>query len=316
MKKRGLTGKDMNKLGNPEIPEMGGIAVWAGLNAGITSAIFVSTYLKLIEINLTILLAGYSTILIIAFIGMIDDLVGWKNGLRQWQHALTPIMASLPLMAIKIANPPIRLPFFGFFPAEFIIPGLGIISFGILYSLLFVPIGITGASNATNMLAGLNGLEAGLGAIMAATLSLVLLMLGRVEPLILSIALLFSLLAFLKFNKYPAKIFGGDTLTLMIGATIATICILGDIEKVGVLLMILFFIELTFKAKHKFQTENFGIPQSNGTLKANPRGGSLTQWVMRQGQFTEPQVTSIILGMQLLVSIAVLILVRFELLLI
>jgi UDP-N-acetylglucosamine--dolichyl-phosphate N-acetylglucosaminephosphotransferase len=316
MKRRGLVGKDMNKLDKPDVPELGGIGVWAGLNAGIISAIFTSTYLGLIEINLTVLLAGYSTVLIIAFIGIIDDLIGWKKGLRQWQHALTPLLAALPLMAIKISNPPIRIPLFGFVPADYLIPGIGLVSFGLIYSLIFVPIGITGASNATNMLAGMNGLEAGLGAIIAATLSVVLLAQGKIEPLILSVALLFSLIAFLIYNKYPAKVFGGDSLTLMIGATIAAIVILGDLEKVGIMLMALFFIELVFKAKHKFQSENYGIPQKDGTLKADPRGGSLTQWVMRRGRFTEKQVTGIILGAQALISGLVLFLVKFELILI
>jgi len=225
--------------------------------------------------------------------------------LKQWQHALIPIFAALPLMAINIDNPPIMIPLLGKMSAQLFIPLLGTVSFGVFYSLVLVPIGVTGASNATNMLAGFNGLEAGLGSMIVGTLLAVSFFMDSVEGVILASALLGALLAFLWFNRYPARIFGGDSLTLMTGAGIATIAIIGDIEKIGVMLMALYFIELAFKAKSKFRAECFGLPQKNGTLKPNPKGGSLTHWVMRRGSFTEKQVVLIILSMQGVVCVAV-----------
>ena len=168
MRKRRITGIDVNKLNKPHIPEMGGVTVWIGFSAGILFSIFCFSYLRLIKLNLTLILAGFATIAMIGFLGVIDDLIGWRNGIRQWQHALIPVFAALPLMAVKVSNPPIKLPFLGFVPAEYIIPLVGTVSFGVIYSLILVPIGVTGASNAANMLAGLNGLEAGLGAIIMA----------------------------------------------------------------------------------------------------------------------------------------------------
>lgn len=304
---RGLVGIDMNKASKPKVSEMGGIAVMLGFSFGITTAIFLFSYLSLIQINLTVLLAGFSTILLVGFLGMVDDLIGWKQGIRQWQHALVPLFAALPLMAIKINNPPMVLPFIGLLPPEFILPVFGAVSFGILYSLVLVPLGVTGASNAFNMLAGLNGLEAGLGIICSATLFAVSYLdlsagYGSVEAIIMLAAIIGALLAFFLFNRYPAKIFGGDSLTLMVGASIGSAAIIGNMEKIGVIVMLLFFIELAFKARHRFKSECFGMPQDDGTLKADPKGGSLTQWVMRRGRFTEKQVVSIILGMQLVVS--------------
>ncbi|MDP2841599.1 MAG: hypothetical protein Q8O17_04910 [Candidatus Methanoperedens sp.] len=41
-------------------------------------------------------------------------------------------------------------------------PFLGTLDIGLLYPLLIIPIGMIGASNAFNMLAGYNGLEAGM----------------------------------------------------------------------------------------------------------------------------------------------------------
>jgi UDP-N-acetylglucosamine--dolichyl-phosphate N-acetylglucosaminephosphotransferase len=284
---------------------MGGICVWLGFTTGIIASIFVFSYLKWIEINLAFLLAGFSTIAMVGFLGVIDDLIGWKNGLRQWQHALIPVFAALPLMAIKLSNPPVFIPFVGFAPAEIIIPFVGVVSFGLIYSLIFVPIGVTGASNAANMLAGLNGLEAGLGAIISATMLAIALTQGQMEAAIVSIAMLGALIAFLRFNWYPAKVFGGDSLTLMIGASIATAAILGNMEKIGVMLLAIYFVELVLKARFKMQREGFGIPTKEGILHSPKQVASVTHVVMRMGSFTEKRVVEIILTMQIVLSIFV-----------
>ncbi len=312
----GFVSKDMNKFDKRKIPEFGGFTVFFGFLTGIIAAIALFSYTNIIFFDLTILLAGSFTVAIVGAVGIVDDLMGWKKGIAQWQHALVPAFAALPLMAIKISNPPIFLPVIGFLPSEFVIPFIGVVSFGLIYSLFFVPIGITGASNATNMLAGFNGLEAGLGILIIGTLFLISIINGKIEAAILSISLLAALIAFLFYNWFPAKVFGGDSLTLMVGAGIATISIVGDIEKIAVLLMLLYFIELGFKARHRFKSECFGIPQKNGILKPDPRGGSLTHWIMRRGKFTEPQVVKRILFLQLIISVTVALLSHFQLILI
>ena len=45
------------------------------------------------------------------------------------------------------------------------LPLLGELNFGLLYPLVIIPIAVIGAANGYNMLAGYNGLEAGLGVI-------------------------------------------------------------------------------------------------------------------------------------------------------
>ncbi|MBI4052794.1 MAG: hypothetical protein HY394_02025 [Candidatus Diapherotrites archaeon] len=311
---RGFTGKDLNKIGKPEVPEMGGIAVIAGFFIAVMAALSVSTYVAPANLDLTALFAGITTIMLVGLIGIVDDLVGWKKGIEQWQHALLPIIAALPLMAVNIHNPPINLPVIGLFPSEIILPVFGAVSFGLFYSLVLVPIGVTGASNATNMLAGLNGLEAGLGVLIILPLGMIAFFTGRLEAAIIAFALLGALLAFLRFNWHPARIFGGDSLTLAVGASIAAVSIIGDMEKVGILLMALYFMELAIKARHRFRSECFGMPQKDGTLRADPNGGSITQFVMRRGRFSEKQVVTIILAMQAIVSLAVTLIVSQKLL--
>ncbi|HIH21459.1 MAG: glycosyl transferase family 4 [Candidatus Diapherotrites archaeon] len=295
LKARGLVGKDMNKLGRPEVAEMGGIAVLLGFIAAMLVSIFFHSYLKTPEgLSLVSILGAFLTVAVIGLIGVIDDLIGWKKGIRQWQHALFPLFAALPLMALSIGQTTMGIPL------------LGDVELGILYSLIIIPIGITCAANASNMLAGLNGLEAGLGAIISATILAIALLSGKTEAAIITASLLGALLAFLYFNWHPARIFPGDSLTLAIGAAVASAVIVGDLEKYGVMLFGLYFIELAIKAKHKFQSQCFGIPQKDGTLKADPRGGSLTQWIMRRGRFTEKQVVIILLAIQAIIALIVL----------
>ncbi|MEW6295719.1 MAG: glycosyltransferase 4 family protein [Candidatus Diapherotrites archaeon] len=296
--RRGIVGTDLNKYDKPKIPEMGGVTVLFGFSLGIILSIFINTYLKFFSINLTIIFAVFCTALLIGLLGVVDDLIGWKKGIRQWQHALFPLVAALPLMAVKAGV------------NEMTFPLIGAVYFGVYYSLIFVPLGITGASNAFNMLAGLNGLEVGLGLISFFTLLVIsivnflnpLYVGNSLESIILIASIMGALIAFLKFNWYPTKIFPGDSLTLMNGALIASIVIIGNMEKIGIILIALFFIELLFKAKHRFQSQCFGIPQKDGTLKADPRGGSLTQWIMRRGKFTEIRVVSIILFLQCIIA--------------
>ncbi|MCX6799454.1 MAG: glycosyl transferase family 4, partial [Candidatus Diapherotrites archaeon] len=110
------------------------------------------------------------------------------------------------------------------------------------------------------------------------------------------------------------RIFGGDSLTLMIGAGIATIVIIGNMEKIGVLLMFLYFIELFLKGRFRMQRQGFGVPQSDGTLRAPPgKAASLTHLIMRAGKFTEKQVVSILLLAQVAVSAVVFSLSYFNL---
>jgi UDP-N-acetylglucosamine--dolichyl-phosphate N-acetylglucosaminephosphotransferase len=289
-----FVGTDMNKFNKPKIAELGGVSVFLGFSFALFSAIFLATYLNIFQINLGLLLAGFSTIAIIAFIGFIDDIIGWKKGIRQWQHALFPIVAALPLMAISAGN------------TSMIFPLIGHIELGIIYSLVIIPIGITGASNAFNMLAGFNGLEAGQGIILTSILTIIAFFSGQTTAIILGLAMIGALIGFLKFNWFPAKIFGGDSLTLMVGANLAVMSIIGNMESFGAMLFVLFFVEFLIKAKHKMQSECFGIPNKNGLLHANPKGGSVTQFILKLKPMKEYQVTLTILTIQLFIGVIVL----------
>ena len=301
----GIVGRDVMKPGKPPVPEMGGPPVLIGFLFGL----FLFTGLNLFVLGtlkaLTDLLASISTVLIISFFGVFDTLTclipvregvsGFerykRRGLSIWMHFLLPLPAAIPLMAVKAGTTTMDIPF------------VGVVDLGCLYPLLVVPVALLLVSNATNMLAGLNGLEAGMGFVMLTTVGVFALVRGRVEAAALSLTFAASLLAFLRYNWYPAKIFPGD-LNYVIGAVMVCTSVVGNMEKISVLCFAPWAVEAFLKLSSKFRAESFGILQQDGTLKPPPGGvHSLTHLVMRMGRFREWQVTAILMAVEACVCV-------------
>ncbi len=230
-KEFGLTGKDMNKFDKPDVSEAGGIIVILGLLSGVLFYIFLETFFLKTGAQTALIFAALLTVLLAGFLGFIDDVLGWKKGLSRWQKPLLTVPMAIPLMVINAGESAMSVPLFG------------LVDFGIVYPLIIIPLGIVGAANGFNMLAGFNGLEAGMGAIALGTLGTISLLKGEVWLAAIAFAAVASLAAFLVFNWNPAKIFPGDSLTYGIGAMIAVIAILGNMEKIGLILFIPFIID-------------------------------------------------------------------------
>ncbi len=251
----GLVGRDMNKFAKPEVAEMGGIAVVSGFVAGVLYYIGLSTFYFNQDANLVYVLAVLATVLIITIIGMLDDLLGWKIGLKQWQKPLLTLVAALPMMVVNAGE------------SSMVLPIVGNVDFGILYPLLVIPLGIAGAANGFNMLAGYNGLEAGMGVIILTALGITALLTGTPWVAIIAFAMVFALIAFLRYNWYPAKIFPGDSLTYSVGALIACVAILANAEKIAVILFLPYFLDFLLPLRKKMKVEAFGKPAEDGSLK-------------------------------------------------
>ena len=293
LKKAGLTGNDVNKIGRPEVAEMGGIAIVAGFSAGMLLAIFFHTFLGF-DLNLIQLLAATITIFIIALIGMVDDLLD----MPQWLKALVPLFAAIPLVAINVGTTTMSIPF------------IGAIDFGILYVLVLIPIAIAVPSNLTNMLAGFNGMEAGMGAIMFAVMLLIGISHGSVEVSIISASMMFALLAFLFFNVYPAEIFPGDVGNLTIGVVLASTVIIGNYEAAGAILVIPYVIDFFIKVYNRFPTSKWWGENRHGKLyPVDNRVRGFAQLIMKLSNgITEKNLVMVFLGMEAAVGIIVLVL--------
>jgi UDP-N-acetylmuramyl pentapeptide phosphotransferase/UDP-N-acetylglucosamine-1-phosphate transferase len=89
LKRVGMVGLDINKPDNPEVAEMGGLAIIAGATAGMLLAIFFQTFTGL-SFNLTFIMAALITIQAVAFIGLVDDLVDIPQRIK----AFVPLFAA------------------------------------------------------------------------------------------------------------------------------------------------------------------------------------------------------------------------------
>ena len=86
---------------------------------------------------------------------------------------------------------------------------------------------IVGVTNAMNLIDGLDGLSSGLGAIIAATLTIICWQAEQWIGVVIGLSLLGGLLGYLPFNFPPARIFLGDTGSLLIGFSLSILALEG-----------------------------------------------------------------------------------------
>jgi len=255
----GLRVKDMGKFEDTEVPISGGIIVLSSTFLSIMAFVFYTTFIVKDTTSLTVLFAAVTSILIVTFIGFMDDLLVKRHGseyvgLKRWQKPLLTLPAAIPLIAVKAGTSSLIFPFFG--PVDI----------GLLYPLFLLPIGFLGASNMVNMLEGYNGIAAGMGSIYMLSLGLFAYINGGFMASLLALTIWGSLLVFFKFNFVPAKILPGDSLTYLLGATIACVAIIGNIEKAAIIVSLPFFIEFILKARGRFKKQSYGRANADGTI--------------------------------------------------
>lgn len=268
-RKFGLVGRDINKFAGDEVPEAGGIAVILGFSFSILMFVFFKTFLLGSEAHKIEIFALLAASLLAGFLGFVDDILGWKRGIKQWHKPILTIPISLPLIVMNAGQSTMSVPI------------LGIINFGVLYPLAVVPMGIVGAANGFNMLAGFNGLEALMGILILGFMGFVAWKTFSLWLMLIIFCFIAALFAFLVFNWNPAKIFPGNGMTYGTGALIAIVAILGNMEKTAIILFIPYFIEFFLKLRGKFKVESFGKPQKDGTLKGPDKCFSLTHIPMK-----------------------------------
>jgi UDP-N-acetylglucosamine--dolichyl-phosphate N-acetylglucosaminephosphotransferase len=276
----GITGKDIHKPGQPITAEMGGLAVLVGLVLG--SAVFLAVETPLPSL----FLAGVVTVMASALVGVADDITDMRQRYKPFLVAAT----SLPLIWALWQRTYITVPM------------IGQMHLGLAFPLLVVPFAVTIASNFTNMLAGFNGLEAGTASIAIGTLAFLAAMQGSYGAAILGVILLCAFLGFLRLNWYPARIFPGDTGSLLAGAGIATIALSAGLEFAAIMVSIPAGIDFTLKliAKRPFAGRHeYGntTVDEDGYLKP-PGYPALVHAFMRTGPTTERGLVMAVLGMQ------------------
>ncbi len=251
-----LMWEDMNKFDKHKVAGSGGIIVLLAFVVSLMIFIGYRTFFLESSENLIEVMGLMLSVIILANIGLIDDLLGWqRGGLRRRDRIILVGLAAIPLVVLNAGR------------STIFIPILGIMDIGIIYPLILIPIGIIGAATTFNFLAGFNGLEAGQGIILLSALSLVAYLTGSSWLAIAGLCMVFALLGFMIYNFYPSKVFPGDSLTYSVGGLIAIMAILGNFEKIALFFFIPYLIEVALKSRGKLIKSSFGKPNQDGSLE-------------------------------------------------
>ena len=188
------------KIHSDSIPNLGGIVIFFGF---ILSILFVVP----IEGKAKGLLAGSVIILLLGIIDDIADIRPRYKFLIQMIPALLVIVYHYHLINQFINNQLAFLSIFGY----------------LLYPVLLF--WITGVTNSINLIDGMDGLACGVSVIsLIAFFILGVIIDGNFELYnLLNVALLGSMLAFFRYNFYPAKMFLGDSGSTFAGYILASI---------------------------------------------------------------------------------------------
>ena len=281
----GIVGIDQQKADKPKLATSAGLPATFGFIVGIMTFVFLNSFFFYLPYDLSLIFAATISVLVAMFVGLLDDIyirremirsrtgtMEHRVGLKQWQKPLLTLAAAVPLMAVNAGISSLSLPFIG--PVEF----------GLLYPLFLVPLCVVCVVNATNMLAGMNGLESGMGAVATFSLGAFAYLVGEVEAAVIALSMAFTLAGLFIFNRYPAKILPGDSLTYMIGAAFVSAAVIGNIEKFAVFLFAPWIVEAFLKLRGGFRVQSIGDLQIDGTIKPkHDRVLSLTHVAMRLG---------------------------------
>ncbi len=302
LEKAKLLVDDRHKEGRPRVVQSGGLVVVAGAIGGIFVFIFVRTFfphtgnaINITNETLIPLFAGLLSLIIITLVGFLDDILINKEGtettgLKQWQKPLLTLAAAVPLVVINAGVSTMTLPFFG------------TVDVGILYPLIFIPIGVVGAANMVNLIGGLNGIEAGMGAVAIGMLGIFAFIQGSRVASLIALMSVAALIGFYYYNRVPAKILPGDSLTYFIGGVIAVIAIIGNLERAAIIVAIPYLIEFVLKARGKFQKTTVGYYKDGKVCSNYDKIYSLPHIFMRSGKYTEKQIVISFIIFELIIS--------------
>ena len=216
--------------GKSGTPTMGGLVILAGIV--ITSLFYIKGNTEVVAVLFVTLGFG--------IIGFLDDyikVVMKRNlGLKAWQKLLLQIIVT-GVFAYYITN-------YTDLGTKIIIPFTHgkVWDLGILF-IPFVFFVILGTVNGVNFTDGLDGLASSVTVLVATFFTVIAFYSGNnVSPI--TTATVGSLLGFLVYNVYPARVFMGDTGSLALGGFVASTAIMLKMPLFILLVGIIYFVEI------------------------------------------------------------------------
>lgn len=194
-------------------PTMGGVIF---IIAIIICTVFSYKYMD--QKSYMVLLCG----LVFGIVGFSDDFikVALKRnlGLRAWQKLVLQIMISVIFVFYGIEK--------GILSLDIFIPFFNTY---LNLDLLYIPFAVfvlLAVSNGVNLTDGIDGLATSVTTVVVLFFALMSAFLGYSSVCILCFGIAGALLGFLVFNKNPAKVFMGDTGSLMLGGTVGALALI------------------------------------------------------------------------------------------
>jgi UDP-GlcNAc:undecaprenyl-phosphate GlcNAc-1-phosphate transferase len=213
---------DLVKTHKEPIAYLGGMGILIGLVVGVFAGIGCLKNEPLFGLMLRWLFAVLAGGAVASFVGLADDIFD----IRPVHKILGQVLAAVILLAagivpnLRTVTGPLNLP----------MPD----SIEIILEVSIVIFFVVGATNSLNLLDGLDGLCAGVTAIITTAMLLLAVHLatwgasvvGDPVRIVVCLGLVGGVCGFLPFNRYPAKIFMGDAGSMLLGFTIAALMIL------------------------------------------------------------------------------------------
>lgn len=211
------------KLHAQVVPLTGGPTVFLSIVAAIGATIFVfPDVLKSTEGDARFLLSLTGASLLIVFLGILDD----RFGIRGRQKLAGQFLVALIMVPSGIMIQ--RVTLFGY-PIEF----------GDLSAFVTV-FWILGAINALNLIDGVDGLASTTGIVLSLSVAAVTFILGgRPDGLLISLALAGSLTGFLVYNFPPARMFLGDSGSMLIGLLLGSVALKCSVKQYAAVALIM-----------------------------------------------------------------------------
>ena len=302
LREAGMIGIDVHKPEKPEVPKGGGFILLFAIVFGLLVVMGITTFQDQADVREG-LLAALVSILMAGLIGLLDDTFDFSNRTK----IVLPMVASIPMIAVSVGNPLMTIPF------------IGTINFGPFYALLIVPLMMTFIVDSTNMYGGMNGLEAGLSSINASAVVLYVLLspyvnghvvtTAQTDAGMVAAALFGACIAFLIFNMYPAKVLPGDVGRLPLGAAMASALILGNMDRLAIILyapfllnFLLYIIYRVYVKRKGIEYAKFATPREDGTLEVP--GPFTMYWILPHfsKKMTEKRNVLLLLLLQALIA--------------
>jgi len=233
------------------IPRLGGIAMYAGFTVALLATVLLPQQIFPPSLDpkemtrLIGLLAGTTAVFIF---GLLDDRFQFASRPQYIAQFLSALIAVAFVIFIERINNP-------FSPRQIVFPWPVVAALTIFWFM--------GMINTVNWLDGLDGLAAGVSAIMAAFLTIHMIREGQLSVALLPVALLGATLGFLPYNFNPAKIFMGSSGSYFLGWALAALGIMGGAKVATVLLaMGLPIMDVAWLIYHRWKLG--GRPGFNG----------------------------------------------------